>query len=128
MKTIKLADLLTNLVLILGGTIYFIQEQGASFMGVYAVVGGWQLLSMFTHILLKDQYTPSVHRRVYQFTILILFLLGLLSLLLGLLDIPLFIFFLYLMVFLPLILAPYYTLICLEEYKTLRRREFIHLK
>lgn len=128
MKTIKLADLVTNLVLILGGTFYYIQQRGTSFMWIYSVVGGWQILSMFTHILLKDQYTPSSHRRIYQFTILVLFLLGLLSLLLGVWDVPLFIFYLYLMVFLPLILAPYYTLICLEEFKTLRRREFIHLK
>lgn len=128
MKTIKLADLVTNLLLILGGTIYYIQQGGPSFMWIYTVVGGWQILSMITHILLKDQYTPSSHRRIYQFTILVLFLLGLLSLLLGVWDVPLFIFYLYLMVFLPLILAPYYTLICLEEYKTLRRREFIHLK
>lgn len=128
MKTIKLADLVTNLVLILGGTIYYIQQKGTSFMWIYTIVGGWQLLSMFTHILLKGQYTPSVHRRIYQFTILGLFLLGLVSLLLAYFDQPLVFLYLYLMVFLPLLLAPYYTLICLEEFKTLRRREFIHLK
>lgn len=128
MKTIKLADLLTNLVLILGGTLYYIQQKGDSFMGVYVLVGGWQLLSMFTHIIMKDQYTPSVHRRIYQFAILILFILGMISLFLVIFDSLLILLFLYLMMFIPLVLAPYYTLICLEEYKTLRRREFIHLK
>ncbi len=121
MKTYKLIDFITGTVLVIFFTVAGILYNDDRFIYGYFITGGWQLISMFIHLALRDHYIRTSGRKIYE---KILFWL----LITGILTIPLFILYLYLLLFISPFLAVYYQLMSYDEYKLMARRAFIHLK
>ncbi|MBI1342325.1 MAG: hypothetical protein GC171_05235 [Terrimonas sp.] len=129
MKKLKLADMLIGTLLILICTIMgLVKRNGQYIFTAYFIVGGWQLISMIAHLFLKKKYIRIPSRKTYEVILLILLATGLLCFGLAYLDIPIFWYYLYLMLFLPPLLAIFYHFICYKEYQLLAKKELIHLK
>jgi len=128
MKPYKLIDFIIGILLIIICTFSAFVLKEAYFFYGYFVVGGWQLLSMLIHMANNDKYIRSSNRKIYEKMILWILIIGVLSLLLTLLEMPILIFYLYAMLIFSPVLAIYYQVVCYIEYRLLIKRAFIHLK
>lgn len=128
MKPYKLIDFIIGILLIIISTFFAFVLKDAFIFYSYFVVGGWQLLSMFIHMANNGKYIRSSNRKIYEKMILWILIIGVLSLLLTLLEMPILIFYLYGMLIVSPVLAIYYQVVCYIEYRLLIKRAFIHLK
>lgn len=106
----KKADIIIqSLAFVTIGAIWFFNEDLA-ITSFFIGIGGWQLLSMVTHLILKwNQH--FLGRRIYQIGLLALVVIFLLSLLYA----PLMIWVLYLYLFITPVFAFYYLIVCYLE-------------
>jgi len=129
MKLFKLTDLLIQiLITIVCITLGIIKDQMEILIYFYFILGGWQLLSFTTHFVFSASWANWPERKNYGLTILWAAVLGAINYLLMLADVPLMLFFLLAMLVVSPILACWYFIIGLREWKTIRHRELIHLK
>jgi hypothetical protein len=129
MKTVKIADLTTQLLITICYMVYaLVQQELGQFLNWYLVLGGWQLLSFLSHFLTNKGCVNRVERKYYGQTLLWLIIIGLVTLLLSFADVPLIIFYLLAMLVAGPVMAVWYFIITIKELKALRKREFIHLK
>ncbi len=71
---LKEVDITLQVLLILTAIIYgFLEQRAFYFLFGYFVVGGWQLISYFIHLFLRQKFVPSRERRWYgQFVAILL--------------------------------------------------------
>lgn len=111
----KKADIIIQsaALVIIGATWFFDTE--LAMMAFFLGIGGWQLLSMSIHLLQRWNQN-FLGRRIYQYALLII--LGVF--LISLLSATIMIWVLYLLLFITPVLAFYYLVICYLE--VLRRK------
>lgn len=134
MKTFRIIDLVTQLILIISGIVYGIIElmgQPHMFIYFYFIVGGWQLISFSIYYFFTKPTVFYKERMCYGKICMIL--IGLAILLCGLcflISDLIILLFLYgfALLWLSPILAFYYFYICWKEYNLVINRELIHLK
>jgi uncharacterized membrane protein YbhN (UPF0104 family) len=82
MKTLKIIDLVVQLLLTFGGGAWALSdsEEGGRILYLYCGVGAWQLLSFFFHLSRKEEWLRRRDRRRYGITLLWLLAIGLVSL------------------------------------------------
>ena len=81
MKTLKMIDLIVQLLLTFGGGAWALSdtEDGGKILYLYCAVGAWQLLSFFFHLSRKEEWLRFKDRRLYGKTLLWLLLIGLVA-------------------------------------------------
>ncbi|MCG2616464.1 hypothetical protein LZZ85_19345 [Terrimonas sp. NA20] len=122
MKLFKKIDFWIQVILI-AGSLIFIAFEPSDFITTYFIVGGWQLFSCIIHVSLTGHFISHRWRTLYYRTLLGLVISTLLLYVTGLVLLLLF-----LMVFLPPVLACWYAFTCSEENDLLMKKAFIHLK
>lgn len=129
MKTFKLTDLAIQVLPILITLILSILHDNYDYLFyLYFIVGGWQLLSFFIHLVIDNGWLNRKERKMYAQTLLWVVIIGLINLLLLTFDVPLIFFYMLAMLFAGPGMAVWYFTIGLRELNTIRRRELIHLK
>jgi hypothetical protein len=87
-------------------------------------MGGWQLLSFSTHLFLNKSWINWKERNQYGQTVLWILVFGILSYIL----LPLLLYFLMGLLIVSPVLAIWYFVISIGEWKRIKQRELIHLK
>ena len=129
MKQIKIFDLAIQLLITVGGlTWLFAGRNNHSLFTIYYFLGGWQLLSFFAHLLVKENWLHQVGRKRYFHTLLWTAGLGAVSYLLLLAEIPFILFYLAALLFVSPFFAIWYFIISFRELSAIKNRELIHLK
>lgn len=129
MKLLKLTDLIIQiLITVVCITLGLIKDEMQILPYFYLILGGWQLLSFTTHSLFSTSWANWLERKNYGLTVLWAAVLGVINYLLMLADVPLVFFYLLAMLVVSPILACWYFIIGLSEWRTIRHRELIHLK
>ena len=109
--TFKKTDIIVqSAALLVVGAIWFFDADMA-ITSFFLGIGGWQLLSMFIHLVQRWNQQFAA-RRVYQYSLLVLALVFLTSLLYA----PVMIWVLYFLLFIAPVLAVYYTVLCYLEF------------
>ena len=121
MRIYKLTDLCIQLI-ILAISVCCILLDATTFVYGYAILGGYQVLSVLIHLLARRHYVPGSLRRKYE-QILPGALLGLIP---GLLL--LYPFALMALLAVAPVLAAIYIAACRQELVIIRHRRFIHMK
>lgn len=123
METFKRTDLLINILLITGSTIFSLVKLDYSFIYCYLITGGWQVISMLVHTS-SGWFTRKKSRRYYyHWVVSVIIAMGLLSFVIQIVA------FIYLiMLFAAPIMAILYTHICYEEVKEMKQRHLLALK
>jgi hypothetical protein len=124
MKKFKLIDTWVSIALILVGTIVSLVKLDNSFMMVYCIVGGWQMISMLVHAI-KGWFTHLKTAR-YNYHALVTILAALS--LVGLLITPVLYFVMIALLFAAPIMAVFYTWLCYEEVYVKMQRPLAALK
>ena len=129
MKHFKIVDIALQLAV----TLFFaasgiIQNNFGDFFYWYFVLGGLQLLSFFIHLLRNEGYMNWQDRKRYGQTLLWIIIIGLITLLMTLVEIPLILFYLIALLFVGPVMAIWYFTISVSELNTIRKKELIHLK
>ena len=122
MKLYKSLDVAVQLLIILGGITFCFFATGETFFYPYFILGGWQLLSCFIHMVLPEYYYPVKARNYYLITLFVLFALGLLSVAGFLLP------YLYFLLFVSPFMGLWYCHLCYKEVKLYQQRAWIQLK
>jgi len=122
METFKRYDLWISIALIITGTITSIVLLEYTFIYWYFIVGGWQVISMLVHAI-NGWFRRKKSRRYYHWTVAIIIAMGILAFL-----IPLFFFIYFVMLFAAPLMAIFYTLMCSEEVKELKKNHALALK
>jgi hypothetical protein len=111
MKIFKKIDVTVQLLLILAASIVNLLFQrdflSEYLMVSYFIVGGWQILSVIVHALNPLPFR-SRWRRVYLWTLLSIVILGLFC-------IPVFLYYLFFLLFVSAALAIFYFITCVRE-------------
>lgn len=131
MKYFKLTDLLGQGILVLASLVLLLGKGLAEevFFLFYFVLGGWQFLSFLVHLFLDtESWYHRKHRLFYGKTIAWTIAAAAGSFLLSLSGTPLFIFYLYVVLFITPLYAIAYGIISYREWQTILRKELIHLK
>lgn len=129
MKLLKLTDLVLQLLIAICGIVLgIIKDDIQILMYLYFILGGWQLASYLTHYLTGVSWANRVERSQYGHTVLWVAVVGVLCYLLLLADLPFIAFYLLAMVIISPVMACWYFVIGLTEWRTIRHRELIHLK
>ncbi len=129
MKTYKLADLAAQVVIIIAGLFcVMIKWFDTNFIYLYFLVGGWQVLSFLIHLGMSKSWIHRKDRIIYGKILLGTILAGIISYLLMLYDMPVIIFYLAALLFFSPIAAIWYFNIGLQEWRTIKAKELIHLK
>ncbi len=131
MKFYKLADLLIQVALALTSLLLLLLDDwsGKAFLLFYFILGGWQLLSFTLHQFASGQsWYHQKHRLIYGKTIAwtITGLIG--ALLLSYLQVPLLLYYMWLVLLITPLYAIGYLIISYRELQTIQRKELIHLK
>lgn len=124
MKKFKLIDTWVSISLILVGTVVSLVKLDNSFMMVYCIVGGWQMISMFVHAI-KGWFTHLKTAR-YNYHALVTILAALS--LVGLLITPVLYFVMIALLFAAPVMAVFYTWLCYEEVYVKMQRPLAALK
>ena len=134
MKTLRIIDLLGQMILCLSALVFGILEiSGHSelFFYFYFIVGAWQISSMLIHHFFIRPTLFHDHRDTYAKMSLIVLVIGIICAALVYVS-PGFIFLLGLYLFGLLLYSPvlafFYFYICWREYGLIIKRELIHLK
>jgi hypothetical protein len=132
MKTFKLLDIIVSAGLIIF-VVYSTFITHDMFLEGYFIVGGWQVVSMLVHATFK-WFTPkgSTRRQYHRVVLITLILVGVSYLAFEfypstIAGCILVILILHLFVFSP-VMAVWYTLMCGEELKKLKKRPLATLK
>src|SRR5689334_8026384 len=130
MKTFKSVDVVIQLVTIVGGISVCLLDFKFLFYP-YFIVGGWQLLSCLIHSIVGSYY-PVTSRKYYLWTLGIIFLLGLITLVAFsynelILGDWIFYYLEFLLIFSP-IMAVWYCFICYKELRLYQQKEWIQLR
>jgi hypothetical protein len=120
MKTIKLLDFWGQVLLISGSLLSLAWSTSLVFYG-YFFVGGWQVLSFLLHHFFVGTYFAARGRRYYGKTLLVVFLLGIISL-------PIWMIFGFALLIFSPFMAAWYASVCFTEIKLLEEKELVHLK
>lgn len=129
MKLLKLTDLILQLVItIICVVAGIIKDDMQILLYLYFILGGWQLASFLTHYFTGASWANRVGRKQYGHTILWVAIVGVICYLLLLADLPLIVFYLFAMLIVSPVMACWYFIIGLTEWRTIRHRELIHLK
>ncbi len=124
MLLFKKIDLAGQVCLIVYGIVKaLVIRDFISIIDAYFLVGGWQVLSFFTHVFLSKHYYPLKQRDYYGYTLLCLLIFGIIISIIGGIFV-----FLVMLLFISPILAIWYATICDLEIKRLRNKALIHLK
>lgn len=91
----------------------------------YFTVGGWQVTSCVIHLLLAQEFIPSLGRRPYLITVLVIIIAAVPLLLIPSTATVVFFFCL---LFVSPFLAFWHLVICKTEINTLKHRSLVHLK
>jgi hypothetical protein len=126
MKMMKLTDLAAQLLIPLGSLvcISFPDDSEFRFIYLYFLTGGWQILSLITHLFLNKSWINRKERNQYGLTVLWVLVIGFLSYI----FLPLFMYFLFGLLLVSPVLAIWYFVIGIGEWKRIKQRELIHLK
>lgn len=129
MKTFKLTDIVLQVSLILFSLVAtFAAPERFIFLYGYFIVGGWQVTSCAIHLLQPEGWVAYHSRTHYNVFLKWVLLTGLFVFLLALIQFPLFMLYLYAMLFIAPVMAVWYLVICVIEWNILKKRAFIHLK
>lgn len=129
MKLLKLADLVLQLLITISCVVLgIIKDDMQILLYLYFILGGWQLASFLTHFFTGASWANRVERKQYGHTLLWVAIVGVICYLLLLTDLPLIVFYLMAMLIVSPVMACWYFVIGLTEWKTIRHRELIHLK
>ncbi len=129
MKLLKLTDLVMQLVITTSCIVWgIIKDDMQILLYLYFILGGWQLLSFLVHFVTGTNWANRVERKQYGHSILWVAVVGVICYLLLLADLPLIVFYLIAMLIVSPVMACWYFVIGLTEWRTIRHREFIHLK
>jgi hypothetical protein len=109
----KKIDTYAQIILIITGLIFGLVTRDVTFITGYFVVGGWQVLSAFIHLFGFKKLPVLKGRKLYLYTLLLLTITGLLSIIFV--DFVI-IFLLGLLIVSPF-LAVWYAAICYGEMK-----------
>jgi len=115
MKRLKTFDLLINITLIAGFSIYCLFKQDSSYLLAYFVVGAWQVISMIFHAYNRIFTYKGGSRYYYHWVALI-----------SLLTIPL--GSVWILLFTAPFMAIYYTYLCYHEVYVKMQRPLAVLK
>lgn len=129
MKTLKAADLLMQVLLVVAGTINAVVPNPlVPIIYAYFVVGAWQLTSLFIHLIAQPWWMNLRARGYYLKAIAWAVLVGLICLL-FLSTVPeLMLLYLSGSLIFSALLAIWYIRIGWDEWKCMLHRSFIHLK
>ena len=128
MKTFKLADLYSQ-VLVLAASISFVLINAhSSFIYIYFSIGGWQVLSFLFHLLIEESWVNKKDRTYYAKTIGWILAIGVLAFLLGAAGYSFLLIYLFLLLIIAPVLAIWYFIIGISEWEHIKRKELIHLK
>lgn len=129
MKLLKLTDLVLQLLITTSCVVLgIIKNDMQILLYLYFILGGWQLASFLTHYFTGASWANRVERKQYGHTILWVGIVGIICYLLLLADLPLIVFYLMAMLIVSPVMACWYFVIGLTEWKTICHRELIHLK
>lgn len=122
----KLTDLAAQLLIPLGGLvcISFPDDREFRFIYLYFLTGGWQILSFIIHLFLNKSWINRKERNQYGQTVLWVLVIGFLSYI----FLPLLMYFLFGLLLVSPVLAIWYFVIGIGEWKRIKQRELIHLK
>lgn len=125
MKLVKSADLLIQAAIAVSGIIYVITgtNTAENLVYLYFIMGGWQLLGFIVHLFLVENWISLTERKQYGQTLFWMLILGLVSY-----FTPLFLFYLMGLLIVSPVLATWYFMIGISEWKRIKQRELIHLK
>jgi hypothetical protein len=122
MKLFKSLDVGVQLLIMVAAIPFCIFASGDTFIYPYFILGGWQLLSCFIHMVLPGYYYPVKARNYYLITLFVVFVLGLLSVAGFLLP------FLYLLLFVSPLMGLWYCYLCYKEVKVYQQKAWIQLR
>jgi hypothetical protein len=129
MKLLKITDLSLQLFITTAGLLYlFMEADGCGILYLYYLLGGWQVASFFAHLFISQSWKSRSHRNLYGKTLLWIAFIGLINYLLLLIEVPLVLFYLAGILVISPALAIWYFMIGIQEWKSLKNRELIHLK
>ena len=129
MKTLKKTDLwLQALITFILLSIAIIENDFGYIFYLYFILGGLQVLSFLAHLFISAFWVNRNARTSYGQTLLWLVIIGLILYILLFAEIPLLIFFLLGMLVVSPAMAIWYFTIELQELKTIRHHELVHLK
>ena len=129
MKLLKLTDLVLQLLITISCVVLgIIKDDLQILLYLYFILGGWQLVSFLTHYVTGASWANRVERIQYGHTILWVAIVGAICYLLLLAELPLIVFYLLAMLIVSPVMACWYFVIGLTEWRTIRHRELIHLK
>lgn len=129
MKLLKLTDLVLQFLITISCVVSgIIKDDMQILLYLYFILGGWQLASFLTHYFTGASWANRVGRKQYGHTILWVAIVGVICYLLLLADLPLIVFYLMAMLIVSPVMACWYFIIGLTEWRTIRHRELIHLK
>ncbi len=117
----KKIDILGQVILILAGICSVFFSRDFEFLVFYFLVGGWQLLSCGVHALYRNSWYLLKQRRSYYWWLLVSLVL-LATLAIGSIFSGL------IMLVLGVVLAIWYTSICIRELNLLLFKNAVHLK
>ena len=131
MKLLKLADLVIQIALFIGGVIYclLVTVNYESFLYPYFVLGSWQVLSFLINMTVGTKSMYHGQRNSYGIVLLWALGIGMLTVILSLLfKVPFFLLYLFALLIVSPFWALWYISICYHEYRLAAHRELIHLK
>lgn len=129
MKNFKRADLAGQLLIAAGGLLYLgLSNQFEYFIYLYYSLGAWQLCSFLIHLLNADSWVARKSRGQYGKTLAWIIGALLISALLLLFQLPLLLLLMAILLFISPVLAVWYFFIGVEELRSIKRKELIHLK
>ncbi|MFT3676721.1 MAG: hypothetical protein QM781_12540 [Chitinophagaceae bacterium] len=117
----KKIDILGQAILILAGLLSVFLCDNFEFLIFYLLVGGWQLLSCGIHVLYRHSWYLLKQRRSYYWWLLVSLML-LVTLAMGSIISG------FAMLVLGVVLAIWYTSICIRELNLLLFKNAVHLK
>ena len=124
MKIIKLYDAWIQAGLILVLTILSIIKNDGTFFIAYCIVGVWQLVSIFIHVLNGWFKGANYYRYYYNWVLVIMAI----AFLIGLIIPVVIMIFLYLLIWSAPFMAIVYCIICFRELSVLNKRPLAILK
>lgn len=119
MKAFKLIDIIISSCLIVAGIVAAFSNWGWNVLYFYVIVGGWQVISMIVHEVDRRFVGRGTNRRTYHnFALWFLILGGIFILFRIIADSYIFLLFLMIAAVLSPFMAIYYTMLCIQEWKT----------
>lgn len=129
MKTFKIADMAGQVLILTVGLLYLtLFNKLEQFIYLYYVMGTWQFCSFLIHSRMHDSWVARKDRRHYGKVLVWILIAILISALFLLLQQPVLIVTMGALLFISPVLAIWYFLISVEEWRSIKRKELIHLK